>query len=205
MSVTVIVLIVLLVIAVIALIALASRDVMRRRSTRLQQRFGPEYEHAVEETGGRRQAEAELREREQRHEELHLRALPSEARNRYRQEWLGIQQRFVDVPGQAVLDADELVRVIMRDVGYPVDDFEQRAEYVSVEHPDVVRHFRSAHSVALAQQRGQAETEPLPQAVTDYRVLVDEVLEDEGRSNGTGEGRSNGPGEGRSNGTDKGR
>lgn len=180
MSNTTILLIALAVVVLIALIVGIAWGIMRRRSSRLQQRFGPEYEHAVEEAGGRREAESDLLEREQRHKELSLRPLASETRNRYRQEWVGIQQRFVDVPGQAVQDADELIRVIMRDIGYPVDDFEQRAADVSVEHPDVVRHYRSAHAVALAQRQGQAKTEPLRQAVIDYRVLVDELLEDEG-------------------------
>lgn len=193
MSITTIVLIVLAAIVLIALIVGVAWQIMRRRSARLQQRFGPEYERTVEETGGRRQAESELQERVQRHKELHLRPLPSETRNRYRQEWVGIQQRFVDVPGQAVQDADELVRVIMRDIGYPVDDFEQRAADVSVDHPDVVRHYRSAHAVALAQRQGQAKTEPLRQAVVDYRVLVDELLERE--REGEGEGPSVGTGD----------
>jgi hypothetical protein len=177
MDITVAVVGIIVVVVVILVVAGVTWEVSRRRSARLQQRFGPEYERTVEQAGGQREAETDLREREKRHEELHLRTLPPETRNRYRRDWDGIQQRFVDVPGQAVQDADELVRVIMRDIGYPVDDFEQRASDMSVEHPEVVEHYRVAHSVAVAQRQGQAQTEPLRQAVTNYRALVDDLLE----------------------------
>jgi hypothetical protein len=170
---------VIVVIVVVVIIGIASivSEIARRRAARSRQRFGSEHERQVEQAAQRWAAETS----EQQRERLHLRTLPAERRERYRQEWNGIQQRFVEVPGQAVQDADQLVQSIMRDIGYPIDDFEHRAADVSVDHPGVVRHYRAAHSVALTQRRWQAETEPreLREAAGEYRVLVDELLEGE--------------------------
>ena len=73
-----------------------------RRSRSLQDRFGPEYDRTVDKTGGRREAEQELREREKRHDELELRPLSQDARERYLQQWQATQGRFVDDPAGAV-------------------------------------------------------------------------------------------------------
>ncbi|MQA84643.1 MAG: hypothetical protein GEV03_08480 [Streptosporangiales bacterium] len=169
-----------IVIIVAAVVVAGGLAVMarRRRSARLQRQFGPEYEHTVSEAGDRRSDEARLREREKRHEELTLRPLPAESRARYQKEWNSVQERFVDTPGSAVHDADQLTTQIMREVGYPMDNFEQRAADISVEHPDIVEHYRAAHAVVVAHERGQAETEDLRRAVTSYRALVDSLLED---------------------------
>jgi hypothetical protein len=89
-----------------------------------------------------------------------------------------VQQSFVDRPAGAVADADRLVLRMMRESGYPVDEFEQRADDVSVDHPDVAMHYREAHRIAVAHARGDADTEDLRQAVTAYRHLVDALLDD---------------------------
>lgn len=175
MNTTIVVVIVIIVVAVVLIASIVS-EIARRRSVPLHERSGQDHDEAAEAAGDRRHGEAPSREPESRHERLALRTLPPETRQRYRDEWNGIQQRFADVPAQAVQDADRLVRVIMRDVGYPVDDFDQRAADVSVEHPEIVRHYRSAHAVAAAQKHGQAETEPLRQAAGEYRELVDDLL-----------------------------
>lgn len=187
--------IVIVVLAVLLVSAAAGLIVARRkRSTRLQRDFGPEYERKAEESGSRRKAESQLREREKRHQQLELRPLSDEACHRYREEWNGIQQRFVDEPGRAVEDSDRLARRIMSDRGYPVDNFEQRAADVSVDHPHVVQHYRAAHGVAVAHEQGQADMEQLRDAVTSYRAFVEALLED--ASNGSGS-RPEGEGSGR--------
>jgi hypothetical protein len=140
----------------------------RRRSTYLRERFGPEYERAVQQIGDRRRAETELEQREKRVEQLQIRPLPlSEAR------------RFADDPSGAVADADRLVAGVMQARGYPVGDFEQRAADISVDHPDVVEHYRAAHRIALASERGLATTEDLRQAMVHYRALFGHLLETE--------------------------
>jgi hypothetical protein len=148
-----------------------------RRTRSLQDRFGREYDRAVEHAGDRREAERELREREKRHDELDLRPLAPEVRDRYVKEWRVTQGRFVDDPKGAVANADTLVQRVMQDRGYPVDDFERRAADISVEHPELVEKYRTAHGIAQASERGEASTEDLRHSVRHYRALFVELLE----------------------------
>jgi hypothetical protein len=173
---TVIVLIVVIVLLVIALVGLGAMLAKRKTSERLQQRFGPEYEHKLSETGDRKATESELRKREQRRSKLDIRELRPEERERYRHSWDQIQRGFVDDPEGALHDADWLVTKVMRARGYPVDDFERRAEDISVDHPDVVRHYRDAHAVHDASASGSVDTERQRHALTAYRSLVDALL-----------------------------
>jgi len=167
------------VVAIVVLGVLLSA--LRTRRTRsLQGRFGREYDRTVDKAGGRREAEQELMEREKRHEELELRPLSQDARERYLQQWQATQGRFVDDPTGAVSEADDLVQRVMRDRGYPVDDFEQRAADISVEHPELVEKYRTANGIARASERGEASTEDLRHSVRHYRALFVELLEVDG-------------------------
>jgi hypothetical protein len=65
----------------------------------------------------------------------------------------------------------------MRERGYPVEDFEERAAIVSVDHPMVVERYRRAHAVAEANASGGATTESLRHAMQDYRELFVHVVE----------------------------
>ncbi|HEX6399976.1 MAG TPA: hypothetical protein VF108_05840, partial [Actinomycetota bacterium] len=150
----------------------------RNRSQGLQDQFGPEYERAVGETGSRREAEAELLERRTRYEELDIRPLPQDAAEAYAREWQRVQAGFVDEPERSFVEADRLVVAVMRDRGYPMGEFDQRAADVSVDHPDVVEHYRAAHAVALEADRGRAETEDLRQGMVHYRALFEDLLDD---------------------------
>jgi hypothetical protein len=67
--------------------------------------------------------------------------------------WHALQSRFVDDPKGAVTEADALVSSLMQTRGYPVADFDQRAADISVDHPDVVANYRSAHEIALRLER----------------------------------------------------
>jgi FtsZ-interacting cell division protein ZipA len=169
--------IVIAVAAAIALLAVVWGAVRKRRTSTLQEQFGREYDRTVEHTGGRREAERELRDRQKRHDELELRPLAPEARDRYVQRWQSTQSRFVDDPKGAVAEADVLVQQVMKDRGYPVDDFEQRAADISVEHPDLVERYRTAHGIAQASERNEASTEDLRHSVRHYRALFAELLE----------------------------
>jgi hypothetical protein len=181
---TVIVLVVVIVVLVLALAAAGVMLVQRRRTERLQEHYGPEYERSLSQTGNRRDAEAQLSEREKRHRELEIRDLRSEERDRFAASWADIQREFVDDPKRAVHDADVLVLEIMRTRGYPVGDdggdFERRAEDISVEHPDVVQRYREAHAVRDATERGDVDTENQRAAVTSYRSLITALLDNRG-------------------------
>jgi hypothetical protein len=131
----------------------------------------------VRERGDRRAAESELREREQVRERLEIRPLSDRQRERYGREWEETQSAFVDNPSGALGDADRLVAEVMRERGYPVDDFEQQAAVVSVDHPDVVANYREGHAIYLSFDRGDASTEDLRQAMQHYRVLFDDLLQ----------------------------
>jgi hypothetical protein len=167
---------ILVVIVLLALLAFfAGRQ---RRSRKLQETFGPEYDRTVTETGDRRAAEAELLERTERREQFDIVPLEPEARDRYVEAWRHTQAQFVDEPAEATREADRLITSVMRDRGYPVDDFEQRAADLSVDHPQVVDDYRAAHAIAAANDRSEASTEDLRQALVHYRSLFEDLLED---------------------------
>jgi hypothetical protein len=159
---------------VVGLIAFAAWGARRTRT--LQQAFGPEYDRMTAGTESRREAEAELTERQKRHEELDIRPLTPAARDRYLSRWEEIQARFVDDPEGAVAAADNLIQQVMRERGYPVDDFERRSADLSVDHPDVVEHYRAGHAIATTDSRGDSRTEDLRQAMTHFRSLFEELL-----------------------------
>jgi hypothetical protein len=173
--------IVIAVAAVIVVLLALWAATQRRRTARLRGRFGPEYDRTVEDSDSRRAAERELREREARREQLDIQPLTPAARDRYFGRWRETQERFVDDPGAAVGDADRLVQDVMRERGYPTDDFEQRAADISVDHPHIVEHYHAAHGTALAHERGEATTEDLRLSLVHYRTLFEELLETEDR------------------------
>lgn len=164
--------------ALIVLAAIAAAVARKRRTAALQERFGPEYERTVAERGKRGKAEGELAERERKREKLDIVPLSPEARQKYGDAWRNVQTRFVDEPAGTVADADRLVTDVMRERGYPIDDFDQRAADVSVDHPEVVENYRAAHAIYVTHERGDADTEDLRQAFVHYRALFDELLEE---------------------------
>ena len=167
----------LVLIAVIAVVAVvAVLLIQRRRSHALRSRFGPEYARAVDETGDRRKAEAELHEREKRVKRLDLHELTPQEADRFVRDWRAVQSRFVDEPGEAIREADVLLTDLMIARGYPMADFDRRAADLSVEHGPLVHNYRVAHEVAGRHARGEAGTEDLRQAMIHYRDLFDELI-----------------------------
>lgn len=164
-------------IAAAALVAATVLGTRIGRSRRLGHAFGPQYDRTVGEAGSRGEAEAELRDRQKRHEGLDLRRLSPVARQDYLGRWRSTQERFVDDPQGATMQADGLVLDVMRDRGYPVENFEQRAAGISVDYPELVGDYWSAHDVAGRQSVGEATTEDLRRAMRHYRALFDELLE----------------------------
>jgi hypothetical protein len=148
-----------------------------QRSRALRQHFGPEYDHAVQQSGERRTGEKALEEREKRVESLKVRPLSEAERARFSEEWRSLQARFVDDPAGATDQADRIIGTVMEERGYPVSDFEQRAADVSVEHADVVTNYRAAHAIALRARKGEATTDELRAALIHYRALFQELLE----------------------------
>lgn len=165
------------IVAILVAAALAYVGYQQYRRKQLREGFGPEYDRTVADAPSRREAEAELAERKKRHDELDIRPLPPEASERYRSEWDAVQSRFVDDPDGAIREADGLIQRVMRERGYPVDDFERRADELSVDYPDVVEHYRQGHTIADRAETGEATTEDLRQALVHYRSLFERMLE----------------------------
>ena len=169
-----------LVAAVIVIIALlAWLYVRKRRSTTqdLRQKFGPEYDRAVLTHGSERKAQSKLEDREKRIEKLNIRDLDPMEHERFLKRWESVQSRFVDSPKGAVAEADDLVSSVMEARGYPVSDFDQRAADISVDHPQVVENYRSAHEIALRVGKDAATTEDLRTAMIHYRSLFEELVQ----------------------------
>jgi hypothetical protein len=164
--------------ALIILAAVVWTVLARRKREHLRERFGPEYNRAVDEHDDRRSAEAELERREKQRERLDIVPLAPESRERYLASWRDLQTGFVDEPERSVGEADRLVTEVMRERGYPMDEFDQRVADISVDHPNVVEHYRAAHGISIASDNGEASTEDLRQAVVHYRALFEELLEE---------------------------
>jgi len=148
----------------------------KKKSEKLERRFGPEYAHTVQEAGGRSDAEKELEQRAERVDKLHIRELSPEEQARFSQRWKQVQSHFVDEPAAAFGETDGLVQEVMNTRGYPVTDFDQQAADISVNHPEVVTHYRAGHEIAQRHASKNVGTEELRQAMLHYRALFDHLL-----------------------------
>jgi hypothetical protein len=173
---------------VVAVVAIVAIVVMRqRRRTELRESFGSEYDRAVAREGDVRKGESDLMARRERRAELDIRPLSPQSRTAYARSWEQTQARFVDNPATALAQADALIIAVMEERGYPMDDFERRAEDISVDHPDVVQHYRAAHDISVRVDEdpnastsstvSDVSTEDLRQGLVHYRALFQELLE----------------------------
>lgn len=178
MNSTYIIIIVVVVVVIIGII-MATVFARRNRSTRLHEHFGAEYDHTVQALGDEKKAQTELDERQKHVASLDIRPLTDRERERYLADWTAIQSKFVDEPGQAIVDADRLIMEVMQVRAYPVSDFEQRAADISVNYPALVSNYRAARVIAIKNKDHQADTEELRQAMIYYRSLFDELLKPE--------------------------
>lgn len=162
--------------AVVVVVLLAVVAWQARRTKTLRSRFGPEYDQTVQDADSRRRAERDLQERAKRRDELEIRDLSPAAAQRYQEQWLNVQQQFVDTPAQSVHDAQALVTTVMRERGYPTESEDERAAMLSVDHSEVMDNYRSATDIDGRGQAGTATTEELRQAMQHYRTLFDRLL-----------------------------
>jgi hypothetical protein len=167
--------------AVIALVVLVivarQRSARHERSSQLRDRFGPEYDRVAGSTGSKSDAEAELEERAERRDQLGIRPLPEGSRERYLEWWRTVQAQFVDDPKGAIGAADQLIQSVMAERGYPVENFDQRADDLSVDHPDLVQNYRHGHRLAEASRDNGVSTEDLRQAMTHYKALFVKLVD----------------------------
>jgi hypothetical protein len=167
---------IVIVIVVVLIVLAAAMAARRRRTMALRERFGAEYDRTVGAREDQRAAEADLRGRERERARLDIKPLSGAARVRYTEEWRTIQQNFVDQPEEATTAGYDLVNRVMAERGYPMRDFDARADLVSVDHPDVVENYRVAHGIHERARQHQASTEDLREALLRYRSLFEELL-----------------------------
>ncbi|MGB7730609.1 MAG: hypothetical protein WBL50_21445 [Candidatus Acidiferrum sp.] len=146
------------------------------RTRKLKQRFGPEYSRAVAQTGDRHAAEASLESCQRRVWQMQLRPLSDSERARFQENWREVQARFVDDPANSLTEADLLIGEVMSAEGYPLLEFEQRADDISVDHPLVVENYREGHEIALRNVQRRVSTEELRKAMLNYRTLFEELV-----------------------------
>jgi hypothetical protein len=170
---------ILVVAAVVVVVVIVGAVWRARRRTQLRDTFGPEYERVALDAEGHptRRGEAELQRRQARRAELDIRPLPPDRQQQYLAQWHEIQAMFVDTPDRSVANAESLVTTVMRERGYPVEaDFEQQADLISVDHPQLVRNYRQAHRVYERSLTETADTEELRNSLVYYRSLFSELL-----------------------------
>ena len=163
-------------VAIVILLVLGLTFLIRRRRRRseLQDRFGPEYDHLVRRTDGRRDVERELEARERRRHELDLRSLDPEERERFRGRWDGVQRDFVDAPIAALQRADALLQELQRARGYPAGDLDQRLADLSVDHAHLVGSYRRLRALLDADETPSLEAQR--HALLEVRTLFDALL-----------------------------
>ena len=162
--------------AVIGVAWLAARGM---RSQKLREKYGPEYDYTLEQSGDRQTAEKTLIEREKRIRKLDIRDLDEREADLYHTKWVEIQADFVDHPAESVEKANGLINDVMQARGFPSADFEQRASDISVIYPELVTNFRNAHMISEKARQDGVSTEDLRQAIVDYRSLFEELLRKE--------------------------
>lgn len=178
-NITLIIVVVVAILVIVTIVLVGYQMARQRRTAQLREQYGPEYDRAVDLADSRHKAESELRGRSKRHEQLALRSLDTSERENFERCWSDIQGQFVDDPSTAVRNADLLVVEVMSARGYPVEDFDQRANDLSVRYPEGTQRYRDARRIAQANEYGTVDTEDLRQAVTSYRSLVLALLTDD--------------------------
>jgi hypothetical protein len=170
--------VVIVVLAIIVIVVALAAYYRKNRTRKLRARFGPEYDRVVgQEHGDKTRAEAILEKRQKRIQKLHIRRLSPEEAGRFSAEWRRDQELFVDRPQEVLERADSLVTEALTACGYPAGDFDQRAVDISVEHPQAVESYRSAHDIAVHGSRGETTTEDLRRAMQRYRSVLEDILE----------------------------
>lgn len=161
-------------IVVVALIVWYAWD--RNRSSRLKQRFGPEYNLAVTRTGSRRRAEAELAQREIKARQIREQRLSPSDRERFLAQWKLCQAQFVDDPSGAVNRADQLLAEIMQTRGYSTDNMHERMMEIAAAYPHHSEQYSEAVRILELHSRSEASTDQLRTAFLHYRTIFDDLL-----------------------------
>jgi len=96
--------------------------------------------------------------------------LPEPARRRFAAAWRHLQAEFVDRPEAAITDASRLASELMQAAG--------TAPGMASGNPRMVESYRAAGAIAEVNERGNATTEELREAMMHYLSLFGELLAD---------------------------
>jgi hypothetical protein len=124
--------------------------------------------------GGWHNIEAPMRHRPKRRDGLDISELTQDAHERYVEQWQEVQGRFVDDPRQTLAEAAELVTCVLNERGYPVDDYDDYSDHVSVDFPDFAAGYAMAQAVRIGVEAATIDDQR--QAIQNYRSLFDELL-----------------------------
>ncbi len=174
---TIIILVAVVFLVIGVLLAMAFSRIQQTKQ--LKERFGSEYDRALNDMGDKRQAESELQARLDHVQKLNIRPLAAEETDRFTREWQATQTEFVDHPLTSLQKANRLIKEVMSARGYPVDDFEQRAADISVDHPELVMNYRELHAIAAKGNQDGISTEEMRQAMVHGRALFHDLVQPE--------------------------
>lgn len=107
---------------------------------------------------------------------LKILALDKNVTDRYNRQWTKIQTNVGNDPSQSIEEANRLIKEVMIARGFPVANYEQDTEYLSVMGPRFRSNFRRANNIALKNQRKEISTKELSQAIVCYLSLFEELL-----------------------------
>jgi hypothetical protein len=102
---------------------------------------------------------------------------PGLDREGWETEWAALEPLVVDSPEETLPELDRLIRRMMVEVGYPLEEGEiERTAEEGID-PEVLASYRAAHAIATSVDRGVAvDTVGVGEAVRLFRQLYEHLL-----------------------------
>ena len=102
---------------------------------------------------------------------------PGLDRAEWETEWAALEPLVVDSPEEALPEVDRLVRSMLVEVGYPLEEGEIERMAVEGIDPDVLATYLAAHDIATRAERGlDVGAENVTEAVRLFRELYEHLL-----------------------------
>lgn len=149
----------------------------RRPSARHGERVDPAQKIDAETMADEPEAETAPEQRQKQIQAVDLQPLSIVQRDRFLAQWFAVRSIFVDEPGKAVVDADDLVKEVLEVRAPSAGDYEQQVAALSVNYPELAENYRAAHTTATRAAQRSADEEEIKQAMVYYRLLVEELLQ----------------------------
>ena len=102
---------------------------------------------------------------------------PGLDRAEWETEWAALEPLVVDSPEEALPEVDRLVRSMLVEVGYPLEEGEIERMAAEGIDPDVLATYLAAHDIATRAERGlDVGAENVTEAVRLFRELYEHLL-----------------------------